>query len=74
VIVPKSYENEEAIKVAVEDLKNAGAAHGIAIRVMPESGHTKGDVILVGGPADNALARQMRDAGTLVSSQSSSVG
>ncbi len=65
LILPASYENDEAIRVAIEDLQRAGETRKTLIKTAPESEHAEADIILVGGPERNAAVGRMRDAGTL---------
>lgn len=65
VVLPESYANEEAIKVVLDDLGDAGQSRGIVFKTVSESDPVKGDVIVVGGPDCNAVTRQVRDAGKL---------
>jgi len=65
VVVPEDYANDEAIRVALEDLKDAGAARGIAFNIVPESAGFEGDGIVIGGPERNAVSRRLREEGAL---------
>jgi hypothetical protein len=48
VVIPESYLQEEAISVALEDLRKTGQAMGLVFTVTREDTDTHGDLLLVG--------------------------
>ena len=65
VVLPEDYANEEAVRVALDDLRSAGQLTGIAFSVAFESAAPNADAIVVGGPGRNRVTRMLCDTGRL---------
>ena len=65
VAVPDACANEEAVRVAIADLNDAGKEHGIAFHTVGEGAVLSGDRILVGAPDRNAATRRLQQEGAI---------
>ena len=65
VVVPEDHAKDEAIRAALDDLRDAGEAHGIAFNVVSESAAFEGDAIVVGAPERNSVSRRLGEEGAL---------
>ncbi len=59
IILTKEVANDEAIKVAVNDIKVTGESYGINVKVINSVADLKGNSIIVGSPDKNALTKKI---------------
>jgi hypothetical protein len=63
IVLSKTLSQDEAIKVALDDLKNTGMDYDISFKLIDDSRGVSGNVILVGNVSENKLTARYVDDG-----------
>ncbi|MFH1743301.1 MAG: hypothetical protein ABIH23_30210 [bacterium] len=65
IVVSEELQRDEAVRVALDDLKETGAAHGLLFTVVDDAKAISGNAILVGEPSRNRIVAQLATDGTI---------
>ena len=65
LVIPQAYRNDEAIRVAVSDLKQVGSTHGITFEEAGETGEVRSLAIVVGSAERDTVTARLVGDGTV---------